>query len=537
MTTPSPFLPFEFDGEVLTLWQSITTPSIKTFAYQQRLRTLIAQSGQAWQADLGSLKVLDVLLSAVKSDLANRHISEEQALSHDEFVKMLVVFAFHSVQVLERELVKVLPSGKIKLYSAQGFNRLYARTFAGAQSPPTEPDAFYQGLVAVITDNANAVQSSFVLALMGSRLFGSPKRSVVGLDEWGKPNHKPSEDSLYWALRDLVQSVPQADGFFVPLKSDDTPPVVPNLPPAQTVDIFSQLEEAYLSEPVPPKAQPAKSDFVHNPSGQLSKNSPAHLPHNPPTNSPTNPSQSRPQNPPLDLPKNLADPSSVQPAKATQPSMYKQKARASHTPKLFAEAYQDLLTMPLPADSHQLYQQAMSVLTQFDKFIDGELAKGKTLDDIGFSPAQKDARKKALEQLVVLVKHHHHSSAMLRLALYCFEGRGITQNTAKALMLAEQSANMGDVRAQKLLSRLYYQGFDAQNGGIKPSQEQGDIWLKRSADGGHSEAKKLLAYMNQVQVLKEDYRVQQQLDKRYGMFFVALIVGAIFLVLLMNMIW
>lgn len=520
-TSNHDFVWFEFDGEVAALWQSIAVPSIKTFAYQQKLRSIIQQSQLPWQTSLESLKVLDVFLSAVKSDLANQHIKEVQALSHDEFIKMLAVLVFHVVQVLQSEIVKVVHDGKIELYSAQGFNRLYARAFAGLVAEPLQDmadlDGFYQGLAVVGVGNnqtrTQVAQGLFVLVVIGARLFGSMERIIVGLGQDAKVKNISGEDSLYWAVVDFLNALKTATNhhardLFLPkaviqpitqvaTDSQDVSQVVA----PETASIFSQLEQDYLTDPIKP---------VIN---QLPKNT-------------------------------LDDTTTTQNTKSTQtkqsyqtPSVYKQKARASHTPKLFVEAYQDLLNMPMPSDTQQLYQQAVGVLNQFDNHINDELAKGKSLAQISFSGPQKQLRKNALQNLVTLVKQHNHTSAMLHLALYCFEGRGMAQNTKKAIMLTEQAAKMGDARAQKLLSRLYYQGFDVDNGGITSNQELADMWLKKAADNGHSEAQKLVAYMNQIQILKEDYRSEQRSDKRYGMFFLALIIGALLLVFVMNLIW
>lgn len=101
------FVDFEFDAEVLALWQSITTESIKTFAYQKKLRALINEAQIPWQTNLDSLKVLDALLSVIKSDFNQKNIQESQALAHKEFIKLLAVLALHTVKVLEQELSSV----------------------------------------------------------------------------------------------------------------------------------------------------------------------------------------------------------------------------------------------------------------------------------------------------------------------------------------------------------------------------------------------------------------------------------------------
>ncbi len=167
------------------------------------------------------------------------------------------------------------------------------------------------------------------------------------------------------------------------------------------------------------------------------------------------------------------------------------------------------MTMSMPSDTNDSYQKAVSVLSRFDEHIKSEMAKGKALDEISFGENQQAIRKNALQLLVSLVKNGN-MSAMTRLALYFFEGRGVPPDPQKATALIKKSAEMGDPRAQKLLSRLYYQGYDD----IERSQELGEYWLKKAADNGHIEAKKVCAYMNQVEILKNDRRSEQQYDKR-----------------------
>lgn len=502
------FVDFEFDAEVLTLWQSITTESIKTFAYQKKLRALINEAQTPWQTNLDSLKVLDALLSAIKSDFNQKNIQESQALAHKEFIKLLAVLALHTVKVLEQELSSVLSDGKIKLYAAQGFGRLYAHALthidaAALTLDDEQLDDFYQDLVVFAVGSRHTqevAQSFFVLSVIGTRLFGSIERRIVGLDTQGMPQKHPSEDSLYWAVSDFLQSIKTTPNSQAKLLLQNRLEVAtPKTDAIQAVTsspktIFDELEQTYLSDL--PKQQAAI---------------------------PTNPIVTPVQKPVVKTnPSHLA------------PSQYKKKARASHTPKLFAEAYQDLVDMSLPSDSNESYQQAAKVLTQFDNYINEALSKGQTLEQIHFNDTQKNARKTALQQLIVLIKNHNHSGAMLRMALYCFEGRGMAQDTKKALALVTQAANMQDARAQKLLSRLYYQGFEVGNDVIKADPQMGEYWLKKAADNGHEDAKKVCAYINQVQILKDDYQAQANLDKRYGIMLMVVAVIVVLVLLLIN---
>lgn len=497
MTEPLNFVWFEFDKDVETLWQSLGTSTDKPkFAYENRLRTLFAEQGfittNGVEASLASLKTLDVFLSAVKSDLASKNAQENQLLNHEQFIKLISVIAFHTLQVLKTVLADSLTFCQVQCYAGKAFARVYAKYFAQMDSDPIGDegcDEFYRGL-AFLASGLNSAgqkvaQPLFVLSIIGARVFGSLDRQFFALDTDGNIAPNPSEDSLYWAVTDFLENFvrindERAKALFEP-KLTPTPKAPP-------------------TPPSPTSIAPAPS--VHTQSIQAE-----------PTLSTTTPSP----NPSLNL-----NPATAKPTLSAR----KQKARASHTPKLFEEIGEDLVKLPMPSDHDGQYQQAMSVLGKFDNFINKELTQGKTLGEIAFTEKQTHARNEALKILVALVKQNN-PTAMIRLALYYFEGRGVGVDNQKALSLIKRSADLNDCRAQKLLSRLYYQGYQPDNGGVAMQTELGELWLKKSADNGHPEAKKICAYMNQVELLKEDYRAEVVSDQRYlkwGMAFAVLIV-------------
>lgn len=494
MTSTPVFVWFEFDNQVALLHQSMTTdvPN-QSFAYQHKIRQLIAESQKPWATNLDSLKLIDALLSSIKSDLNSRQVSEDRVLNHDEFIKLIVVLIFHTVKVIEQELGRYLKDAKIQMYVAQGFSKVYARCFAGVKDVKLsggELDTFYQGFFVhgfgVNALRKNVAQNFFVLSAIGSRLFGSLDRVFRGLDNDGSPSDA-LEDSLYWAVSDYLQQ-------FFSLGDENAKQLFQNVPTLNSDIEDISLESQALTdvaEPMPAVQTTQAVPDVQNiatPEPQL---------------------EPQPQAVPQPTPQ-------VQPQTQAQGKLSasdkKQKARSSHTPKLFDEAYQDLMTMSMPSDTNDSYQKAVSVLSRFDEHIKGEMAKGKTLDEINFNENQQTIRKNALQLLVGLVKNGN-ISAMTRLALYFFEGRGVPPDPQKAIALIKKSAEMGDPRAQKLLSRLYYQGYND----IERSQELGEYWLKKAADNGHIEAKKVCAYMNQVEILKSDRRTEQQSDKRLWM--------------------
>lgn len=577
----TPFVWFEFDKEVHELWQGMSVTG-KRFAYHQRLSALIAQQ-TAFKADLDSLKLLDVFLSAVKSDLAGKSVSEARVLSHDDFARLIIILVYHVVQVIKQELAQSVVKPTVNIYTAQGFSRVYARLFSqmgvDTQSQMTDEQlqGFYYGMGVLCQGVGQAGQAVadrfFILPVIGARLFGTIDRTfVAGLDDNGQ-GVGVAEDSLYWAVHDFISRFKQLQHD--PTANDRAKQLFSEQPlflkqTDKSVQAFDeQDEQAVLKNSLQDGLQ---NDLQNGSQNGLQDNGQNNL-NNDLQNHSINPLTNDGQDDLTSFNQVMVDgqpishsPAPVvqdmqtlQPAKSASqahvvspntphqtksphqsnatnlpPSAYKQRARASHTPKLFDEAYQDLLNINTPSDAVSEYQKATAVLTKFDAFIDAKIAEGKQMDEIVFNDKQVQARKQAIALLVGLVKQGN-PSAMLRLALYYFGGRGVGVDINKAVMLTKRSAEMGDIRAQKLLSRLYYQGFGPNDGGMAMDVSMGEHWLRKSADGGHPEAKKVCAYMNQVELLKSDYRTEMVSDKRYGMLFIAVGVGAVLLFILLSM--
>lgn len=572
----TPFVWFEFDKEVHELWQGMSVAG-KRFAYHQRLSTLIAQQ-TAFKADLDSLKLLDVFLSAVKSDLAGKSVSEARVLSHDDFARLIIILAYHVVQVIKQELAQSVVKPTVNIYTAQGFSRVYARLFSQmgvdthSQMTDEQLQGFYYGMGVLCQGVGQAGQAVadrfFILPVIGARLFGTIDRTfVAGLDDNGQ-GVGVAEDSLYWAVHDFIsrfkqlQHSPTADDRAKQLFSEQPLFLKQTDKSVQAVD--EQDEQAVLKNSLQDGLQNGSQNGLQDNGQNNLNNDLQNHSINPLTNDGQDDLTSFNQvmvdgqpisHSPAPV---MQDMQTLQPAKSASqahvvspntphqaksphqsntnlpPSAYKQRARASHTPKLFDEAYQDLLNINTPSDAVSEYQKATAVLTKFDAFIDAKIAEGKQMDEIVFNDKQVQARKQAIALLVGLVKQGN-PSAMLRLALYYFGGRGVGVDINKAVMLTKRSAEMGDVRAQKLLSRLYYQGFAPNDGGMAMDVSMGEHGLRKSADGGHPEAKKVCAYMNQVELLKSDYRTEMVSDKRYGMLFIAVGVGAVLLFILLSM--
>lgn len=573
----APFVWFEFDKEVHELWQSMSVMG-KRFAYHERLSVLMAQQ-TAFKADLDSLKLLDVFLSAVKSDLAGKSVSEARVLSHDDFARLIIILVYHVIQVIKQELRQAVVKPTVNIYTAQGFSRVYARLFSQMGADPQSQmtaeqlQGFYYGMGVLCQGVGQAGQAVadrfFILPIIGARLFGTIDRTfVAGLDDDGQG---VAEDSLYWAVYDFIsrfkqlQHDPTADDKAKQLFSEQPLFLTQVDKSVQAVDEQDERNEQAilqnglqygLQNHLPRDGQDNEQNNLNNDlqnhsinpltndgqddltsfnqvmvDGQPISHGPAPVVQDMQT---LQPAKSASQ-------AHVVSPNTPHQAKSPHqsnttnlpPSAYKQRERASHTPKLFDEAYQDLLNINTPSDAVSEYQKAAAILTKFDTFISNKIAQGKQMDEIVFNDNQLQARKQALALLVKLIKQNN-PSAMLRLALCYFEGRGVNVDIHKAIMLTKRSAQMGDVRAQKLLSRLYYQGFAPSDGGMAMDMSMGEHWLRKAADGGHPEAKKVCAYMNQVELLKNDHRTEMISDKRYGMLFIAVGVGAVLLFILLS---
>lgn len=115
---------------------------------------------------------------------------------------------------------------------------------------------------------------------------------------------------------------------------------------------------------------------------------------------------------------------------------------------------------------------------------------------------------------------------MLWLALQTFRGDsifGIAQNSEAALNWLNQAANLGDSRAEKLLSKLYYRGEL-----VPMDTDLGNYWLELAAEHGHPEAKNISQQMAIAKVL-QDTQKDESNYVRYLLWGIAVLVTLAFL--------
>ena len=193
------------------------------------------------------------------------------------------------------------------------------------------------------------------------------------------------------------------------------------------------------------------------------------------------------------------------------------------TPELFSQLLIELDEIEVPQIAGKTeYEQARKVLDQFEQHI---AKQDKPRAQVTFSQQHLAAKQQALLKLQDAA-HAGNSAAMLRLAMYELLGEGA--NTDKVAGIesgvewVKQAASKDDSRAQRLLSKLYYQGF-----GVPQDMTNGKYWLEQAAKNGHAEAASLMSQWQQAQTLISTQKQEQHSLKRYQLLFAVIIVIAI----------
>jgi TPR repeat protein len=149
-------------------------------------------------------------------------------------------------------------------------------------------------------------------------------------------------------------------------------------------------------------------------------------------------------------------------------------------------------------------------LAQFERHI---AKQNKPRAQVVFSEKHLAAKKQALLALQEAA-NAGHTAAILRLAMYELLGEGLAVDkvtgAASGVEWVKQAASQDDSRAQRLLSKMYYQGL-----GVTQDIDNGKYWLTQAAKNGHAEAADLVAHWQQAQVLMTTKKQEQHSIKRY----------------------
>ncbi len=217
------------------------------------------------------------------------------------------------------------------------------------------------------------------------------------------------------------------------------------------------------------------------------------------------------------------------PLVATKPSATLQTAvKISPTPEIFVQLLTELDEIEVIQSAGKTeYEQARKVLDQFEQHI---ARQQKPRAQMVFSDAHVDSKKQAL-LILQDAANAGNTAAMLRLAMYELLAEGLiadkAASTESGVEWVKQAASQNDSRAQRLLSKMYYQGV-----GLPQDINIGKYWLEQAAENGHAEAASLAVQWQQAQALITTQKQEQHSLKRYQILFAVIIVIALLIIFL-----
>ena len=458
--------------------------------------------GMAYEAELhqctldeslASLQRIDTLLSQIRRDMMKSGTWDETALLADERYRNFMVFlAFYAGRVLAQQWQ----------YTPHWFGEFELRKRYPAL--PLLTDEFYQHMAVVYrndvedTDKPNATDSLFfALEPIGLRLFGHidrPFQAVQGGQVASGlyqavsarlPNAIDSHHALPIATESATKEVtetiaPQYSRQDIQTNTDavnhtfyDELQTIPEVVQTEAISAKPNLSTASLESST---AQTTAAESVQ-----------------------------------VNLKQTELKP-------AVKPLI-----KEAPTPELFSQLLIELDEIEVPQIAGKTeYEQARKVLDQFEQHI---AKQDKPRAQVTFSQQHLAAKQQALAKLQDAA-HAGNSAAMLRLAMYELLGEGVNADKVAGMESGvewvKQAASKDDSRAQRLLSKLYYQGF-----GVPQDMTNGKYWLEQAAKNGHAEAASLMSQWQQAQTLISTQKQEQHSLKRYQLLFAVIIVIAI----------
>lgn len=461
-------------------WQDFLAerPIAGGIVYEAELRDCVLDE------TLASLQRVDILLSQLRRDRIKMGQWDEETLLVDERYRNFMMFlAFYAGRVLARQWQKP-PHWYGQFELRKRYPNLSLAT-----------DDFYQHMAVVYRDNVeNSVGNStdtsifFALEPIGLRLFGHidrPFKAVQG-GQVASGLYQAVNARLPNDNNDLVEKTteqPITQTIEVNTETDDqvrsAPPINPPLP--LDAPLHKLLEKTTVNKVSvnTDKVKPVKSD--DNDTLQVVESE-------------------------------ILSPVSLNTA-STNAALKKPApvSKVSPTPEIFTQLLTELdeIEVVQTADNAG-YQQACDVLDQFEKHI---AKQNKPRAQIIFSEKHLTAKKQALLKLQKAATAGN-TAAMLRLAMYELLGEGLSvdnlSGTESGVEWVKQAASQDDSRAQRLLSKMYYQGV-----GVTQDIDNGQYWLMQAAKNSHAEAANLMVHWQQAQELISTQKQEQYSIKRY----------------------
>ena len=493
VSSASPLTPLDYMAA--GYWQDFLAgrPVAGGIAYETELHACVLDES------LESLQRIDTLLSQVRRDMVKSGIWDESTLLVDEYYRNFLVFlAFYAGRVLAQQW-----QSRPHWYGQFELRKHYSEL-------PLITDDFYQHMAVGYNDSNAATDARplfFALEPIGLRLFGHIDRPfdtvqggqiASGLYQAVKTRLPDLSDPLSYhtsevATPDATQSV---QSTITPSAHTETSAIA---------NVHEQLKKAPVSHPVTqPDRVVADTETV---SAIATTSEPSVSAAPLPVESHVRPELAKEEQP------------------VTKPIA---PAKTSPTPEMFTQLLVELDEIEVPQTVGVAeYQKACKVLDQFEQHI---AKQDKPRSQIVFSDDHIEAKNKALQTLQVAAETGN-TAAMLRLAMYQLLGEGLTADNESdkkaAVDWVKQAASKNDSRAQRLLSKLYYQGV-----GVPQDMTNGKYWLEQASDNGHMEAANLVRQWEQAQALITTQKQEQHSTKRYQLLFGAVILIALLILII-----
>lgn len=447
-------------------WQDFLAerPIAGGIVYEVELRDCVLDES------LASLQRVDTLLSQLRRDMIKAGQWQEETLLVDERYRNFMMFlAFYAGRVLAQQWQK----------SPHWYGQFELRKRYPNLSLAT--DDFYQHMAVVYRDNVeNSVENStdtsifFALEPIGLRLFGHIDRPFKAVQNG-----------------QVASGLYQAVNARLPNDNNNLVKKTPDQNINQTIEIKTNTEVHVNSDP---------AININTPLDKIEANK-----------VPANDSLSKHGNEETEeLVHNETSSATTEPdhliLTKQSPSL-----KISPTPEIFTQLLTELDEIEVVQTADDAgYQQACDVLDQFEKHI---AKQNKPRAQIVFSEKHLTAKKQALLKLQKAA-NAGNTAAMLRLAMYELLGEGLSvdniSGTESGVEWVKQAATQDDTRAQRLLSKMYYQGV-----GVTQDIDNGQYWLTQAAKNGHAEAADLMVHWQQAQELISTQKQEQYSVKRY----------------------
>ena len=481
-SSASPLTPFDYIAA--GYWQDFLAdrPIAGGIAYESELRDCILDES------LVSLQRIDTLLSHIRREMVKTGRWHEETLLIDERYRNFMVFlAFYAGQVLAQQWQNT-PHwyGQFELHKR--YPELALKT-----------DDFYQHMAVIYCQSAdiNSVTSLFfALEPIGLRLFGHIDRPFEAV-QGGQV-----ASGLYQAVSARLPHAydNHVANSIIPAINISTPNTSASVERIKMIDSQKPLEKEGLS----------------------------HTPHDAPESQ--NLFQQESQTKPV-----LSKSETVQPHTTSENTVLEQPLPSSvpslqelPTPAIFTQLLVELDNIEVVQTAgNSEYQQAHKVLEQLEQYI---AKQSKPRAQMSLSESHLTTKKQALLTLQEAAQAGN-SAAMLHLAMYELLGEGLAVDkgaaTASGVEWVKQAASKNDSRAQRLLSKMYYQGV-----GVAQDIDTGKYWLEQAAENGHAEAASVVGQWQQAQALITTQKQEQHSMKRYQLLFAAILVVAILILII-----